>query len=793
MRIILFLISLLLLLSFLGAVSIAGILWHYGKDLPDYKYLESYEPPVLSRVFAADGQLMSEYATEKRVFVPYESIPNMLKHAFIATEDKRFYDHNGVDFVALMRAMIVNIPRFIQKKRLIGASTITQQVAKNFLLTNVYSFERKIKEAILALRIESVLSKERILELYLNEIYLGYGAYGVAQAALQYFDKSLYELTIAEMAFLAALPKAPNNYHPIKRKDAAIERRNWVIKRMHEDGYINLSQMLITQRNPLETRPAQITTPYQADYFIEEVRKELVARHSDDIVLKEGLSIHTSLEPSLQQYAEESLEQGLIAYDRRHGYAGALYRDGNIEILQNLPKPRAIPASWQLAIVTEVSRHIVHIHTQNGDDGFMRLEHNEWARKRLKNGNVGYNLKSMAEILSQNDIILVEAYPEEDNAYHLRQEPEIDGAIIVMNPHNGHILAMSGGWSFQRSKFNRATQAFRQPGSALKPFVYLSAVSQKRQADGGFISPAHLLLDSPIVIDQGPGLPKWKPNNFSKKYYGLSPMRLGIEKSRNLMTIRLALKIGMDKIAETTEKFGIYDDMPEQFSMALGAKETSLLRLTQAYASLVNGGKKIIPTFIDRVSDRHAAMILRHDERQCLGCDHHEPNQPPTLEDRRLRLVDERSAFQIVNMLEGVVLRGTGKSIKALGIPLAGKTGTTNDSYDAWFVGFSPDLVVGVYTGFDTPRSLGKQPHGGQETGSSVAAPIFKDFMSKALDKNKAVPFRTPSGLSLVRINPETGYIAQSNSEPYFLEYIKNEYVDALKTEVRTESLEGIY
>lgn len=778
--------------------------WHFGKELPDFQHLEKYEPPVVSRVFAGDGRLMAQYAIEKRVFVPIDNIPNIIKQAFIAAEDQRFYGHIGVDFIALSRAVIANITRYIRKQRLIGASTITQQVAKNFLLTNDYSLARKVKEAILALRIERALNKKRILELYLNEIYLGQGAYGVAQASLVYFDKSLHDLTIEEAAFLAALPKAPNNYHPIRKKKAAISRRNWVIARMRQEGYIDVSdeQQALTQ--PLNTRTQRQTIPFEAGYFLEEVRKELVAKHSVDVVLQQGLSIHTNLEPHMQQHAEASLQQGLRAYDRRHGYRGVLANlpisDAiNDELLlqfEKYPQPNGIPNHYDLALVTHINNDDAEIIIQSDlSIAYMDLKSSQWARSALANGKTGKKIKHLQQIINIGDIIIVS--PQKDKTYNdmplyqLEQIPNIEGAIVVMNPHNGKIYAMSGGWSFEKSKFNRATQAMRQPGSALKPIIYLAALEDNNSD----YHPGTLVLDAPIVIDQGVGLPKWKPANYSKQYYGLTPMRVGIEKSRNLMTIRLALDIGMAQISDLTTKMGIYDRLPLQYSMALGAGETTLMRLVRAYAMLVNGGKDIQPSFIDRASDRYANIILKHDQRQCDACITNNEFQPPILPDQRTQLFDARSAFQVTSMMEGVVQRGTGRRIKTLGIPLAGKTGTTNDSYDAWFVGFAPDLVVGIYTGFDQPRSLGHQRNGVQETGSNVAAPIFKEFMARTLAKKEPIPFRTPSGLTKVKINRTTGEIANNSddSKDFTNEFLKTEQLKKLSKTNREPQLDGIY
>ena len=780
-------------------------LWHFGQELPDYKYLKAYEPPVVSRVFAGNGQLMAEYAIEKRVFVPITAIPKIVKNAFIAAEDQRFYDHTGLDFIGLARAIITNIIRYSRGQRLIGASTITQQVTKNFLLSNDYSLSRKIKEAILAFRIEQALSKDRILELYLNQIYLGYQSYGVAQAALAYFNKSLHDLSISEAAFLAALPKAPNNYNPKRKHKAALARRNWVIERLYQEKFINRDIAENAKKTPLVTYDRQKTTLFKAGYYIEGVRQELVKKYSLDKVLQQGLSIHVNLDPMMQQYAEKSLQSGLRAYDRRHGYRGAINHIDvtnlqpyiYIQKLQEIPKVSGMLQHWQMGLITHITKDKAEIILQDLSLGFIDLESTQWARKVLKNGKVGQKITHLNQVFTIGDVILVSASNDDKisddiNFYQLEQIPEIEGALIAMNPHNGKIYAMSGGWSFDKSKFNRAVQAYRQPGSALKPIIYLAALTEKNKN----YHPATLLLDAPIVIDQGPGLPKWKPANYSKKYYGETPMRIGIEKSRNLMTIRLALDIGIEKIKSFTEKLKIYDDLPLQYSMALGAGETNLIRITRAYATIVNGGKDIVPSFIDRVSDRYAKNLLKHDGRHCPQCSTNDAQTPPILPDVREQLFDSRSAFQVTSMLEGVVKRGTGKKIRSVGVPLAGKTGTTNDSYDAWFVGFSPDLAVGVYTGFDKPRSLGYQRNGVAETGSTVAAPIFKEFMQYVLGHKNPIPFRTPSGISMVKINPKTGHIVTDSSQKYIHEYLKTEQLKLLTTQAYykdQKQLDGIY
>lgn len=782
-----------LYLFFLGMlVGVAGLgvvgwaFWHYGQGLPDYKQLADYEPPTSTRVHAGDGRLLAEFAVESRVFVPIDAIPKRVSEGFIAAEDQNFYRHFGVDIQALIRAVITNVVHVTQGRRLVGASTITQQVAKNFLLTNEVSIARKVKEAILALRIERALNKDRILELYLNEIYLGYRSYGVAAAALNYFDKSLDDLTIAEIAYLAALPKGPNNYHPVRRKEAAIARRNWVIDRMLEENFITAEEAAIATASPLVVQNHADADLVDAGYFLEEVRRDLGDRFGEDGLYSGGMSVRTSLDPTLQEMARQSLRDGLIAYDHRHGYRGAVGRVGDNEPWLEALVAFQIPAgalNWVPAAVLSVDKDKAQIGLRDNSTGTIPLDEVRWARAALggEDRTVGPSIKSVTDVLKVGDIILVEPvtqttpneegetpkpYPE--GTYGLRQIPEVNGAIVAMDPHTGRILAMSGGWSFETSQFNRATQAYRQPGSAFKPFVYLTAL------ENGY-TPATIILDAPFVIDQGPGLGKWKPSNFSNEFYGPSPMRVGIEKSRNLMTVRLAQAIGMDKVSETVERFGIVKNMPPQLAMSLGSADVRLIDMVAAYGALVNGGKKVEPTLIDRIQDRNGKTVFRHDDRTCAECDvKYWDNQPvPILPDNRIQLTTPTSAYQIVTMLEGVVQRGTGRSIAQLGKPLGGKTGTTNDSRDTWFVGFSPDLVAGIFIGFDTPIPLGRQPWGGQETGSSVAAPVFKEFMGQALADKPAIPFRTPPGIRMVRIDAETGKLASPSSNKVIQEAFK--------------------
>lgn len=780
------LISVFLLVLAAGAVG-GGTLWvlhSFGRDLPDYRQLATYDPQVMTRVHAGDGRLLAEFAIEKRAFVPIEAMPRRIIDAFLSAEDKSFYTHSGIDFTGVARAVVKNVQNLASGRRLVGASTITQQVAKNFLLTNEVSFDRKIKEAILAVRIERAFTKDRILELYLNEIYLGYGSYGVAAAALNYFNKSLIELDISEAAFLAALPKAPNNYNPVTKRAAAKGRRNWVIGRLLEDARITPAEAASASNQPLLIAHRQDTEFVQAEYFTEEVRRELVARFGEGQLYEGGLSVRTTLDPRLQAAARTTLRRGLEAYDRRHGYrgpVGIIPAGQRIDTaldwrtyLRSIARPKGM-GEKQLAIVIGVddTKNFASVGVEDGILGMIPLSELKWARIPLEKRKRGPSIKKPSDVLKAGDVIIVErmvlteeqikAASSDTTQYSLQQIPDVDGGIVAMDPHTGRVLAMAGGYAYERSQFNRVTQANRQPGSAFKPFVYLAGLDQ------GY-TPATRILDAPFVIDQGPGLPKWRPANYGRKFYGASTMRLGIEKSRNLMTVRLAQTLGMERIAEYAARFGIVDNLPPTLAMSLGAGETTLIRLTTAYAMLVNGGKQVTPTLIDRIQDRLGRSVYRHDKRACEECraDAWHDQRVPVIPDTRKQMTDPASAYQVVSMLQGVVERGTGRRVSKVGKPLAGKTGTTNEERDTWFMGFSPDLAVGVFVGYDDPIPMGRR-----ETGSSVAAPIFRDFMKAALADQPAIPFRTPPGIRLVRVNARTGLPARSGDKSVILEAFK--------------------
>ncbi len=762
------------ILFVVGVAATAGLLWHYSKDLPDYSQLQDYEPPVMTRVHAADGSLVAEYARERRLYIPIQAVPKLLINAFLAAEDKNFYEHGGLDFVGIARAAVNYLQNFGSGRHPQGASTITQQVAKNFLLSNEVSFARKIKEALLALKIERTYSKDKILELYLNEIYLGLGAYGIASASLTYFDKGVNELTVQEAAYLAALPKAPNNYHPFRQRERALERRNWVIDQMAQDGFITGVQAEAAKRTPLGVTQKPTTAhTFAAEYFAEEVRRELFDRYGEKKLYDGGLSVRTTLDTKLQVLARKTLTEGLVRFDEGQGWRGPVTNvdiSGDWGVKLADVKALADVAPWRLAVVLETSDQSARIGLQAGrepggyiskerDVGIVPLEGVKWARTG------GKAVTKVSQVLNPGDVVYVEP-TKPDGQYRLHQIPEVSGAMVVEDPWTGRVLAMVGGFSYDQSQFNRATQALRQPGSSFKPIVYAAAL------DNGY-TPSSLVLDAAIEIDQGPGLGVWKPENYENDFYGPSTLRFGIEHSRNVMTVRLAQDIGMPLIADYAKRFGVYDQLPPYLSFALGAGETTLLRMTTAYAMFDNGGRRVKPTLIDRIQDRYGHTVYRHDERECIGCDAKKwENQPePSLIDRREQVLDPMTAYQITSMMEGVVLRGTAAGAgfqKEVGKPVAGKTGTTNDEKDAWFIGFTPDIVVGVFMGYDKPRHLARGA-----TGGHLAAPIVKDFMKVALADKPAAPFRVPPGIKLVRVDLKTGQRAGPTSEKVILEAFK--------------------
>ncbi|MDB4193160.1 PBP1A family penicillin-binding protein [Candidatus Pelagibacter sp.] len=748
--------TLILSLGLLSTFFIFAVLWAFSNNLPDYKFLKSYKPAVSSKVYSGDGELVNDFSTEKRIFVPYNAISEKVINSFLSAEDKNFYSHPGVDAKGVLRAVINNISNITSSRRLEGASTITQQVAKNFLLTNEVSFNRKIKEAILAFRIERVLSKERILELYLNQIYLGGGAYGVASASLEYFDKSISELNYDEAALLAALPKAPSRYNPYKDIVLAKFRRDLVLKNLHENNYINKSQYeeFINKKIILKKRKKTFTE--DTSYYVEDIRKNIVNQLGFNKVYKQGLNISTPINLDLQKIAIKSLREGLISYDKRKGWRGPLMRKKNItnwkDKLDKFKLEKSI--NWNLAIIIKINKFSVEIETENNSSGIIKYESISWIKKEFN------------EILKVGDVVYVENL--NDNTFTLRQLPLANGGIVIMDPFTGRVLALSGGFSFKKSEFNRATQALRQPGSAFKPFIYALAL------ENGY-TPSTLILDAPLVLEQGYDLKMWKPENYGKKFYGPSTLRMGLEKSRNLMTVRIAQDLGLKKIVHFSKQLGIYDNPSELLSISLGSAETTLLKLTSAYSSFVNGGKLVKPIMIDRIQDSEGNTIFNNEKRKCVNCDQISSlsENYPEIEDEFLQIFSPQTAYQMISILEGTVQNGTGRNLKDLNLDLAGKTGTTNGNTDTWFIGFTSKLAVGVYVGSDNPISLGRY-----ETGAKTALPIFKSFIKNAIKKEDARPFKVADGILMRVIDPITGKKALPESKFTIIESYKNLKID---------------
>jgi len=753
-----------------GVGAVAGLIWHFSKDLPDYSQLQDYEPPVMTRVHAVDGSLLGEYAKERRLYLPIQAVPKLVINAFLAAEDKNFYEHGGIDYTGMARAGVLYLQNFGSNRRPQGASTITQQVAKNFLLTNEVSFARKIKEALLAMRIEKTYSKDKILELYLNEIYLGLGAYGIAAASLVYFDKSVNELTVAEASYLAALPKMPATLHPVRNRDRAIERRNYVIDRLQENGWIKQADADKARKEPLAvTSRSNGAHTFAGEYFAEEVRRDIFERYGEKKLYEGGLSVRTTLDPKIQVMARKTMVSGLVNYDEQQGYRGAMSKldisgDWGVKLAEI--KSLSDISPWRMAVVLETSDQSARIGFQPNrelggavskqrETGLITLDGVRWARPTQGNFK-GKTPNSVAQILQPGDVIYADPlYSKEgqpvEGQYRLRQIPEVSGAMVVMDPWTGRVLAMVGGFSFDQSQFNRRHQAYRQPGSSFKPIVYSAAL------DNGY-TPSTVVLDAPIEIDQGQGAGVWRPENFSvNKYQGPVTLRNALRQSLNTVTVRLAQDIGMPLIGEYARRFGVYDELPNYLSYALGAGETTAMRMVTAYSMLANGGRRVKPTLIDRIQDRYGHTIFKHDQRECRGCDAPggwKNQAEPQLIDRREQVLDSMTAYQITELLEGVVQAGTATVVREVGKPIAGKTGTTNEAKDAWFVGFSPDVAVAIYMGYDKPRPLGK---GNAATGGHLAAPIARDFLKLALADKPAVPFKVPAGIKLIRVVAKTG------------------------------------
>ena len=740
-------------LFLLSSVVILIVLWTFSNSIPDYRFLKNYKPPVSSKMYSGNGELVADFSKEKRIFVPYEAIPKNVINSFLSAEDKNFFSHPGVDAKGVMRAVFNNVQNIISSQRLEGASTITQQVAKNFLLTNEVSINRKIKEAILAFRIERALSKERILELYLNQIYLGSGAYGVAAASLEYFDKSIKELNYNEAALLAALPKAPSKYNPYRDKKLAKFRRNLVLKNLLENKFINQEEYLNFKDKQIELKKVKKVFLEDSQYYIEDVRKNIIDKLTYEKVYNQGYNINTPINLNLQKIATQSLRNGLVAYDRRKGWRGPIKNISYTkDWLNKIEKKFQLEKSigWQIAIIKKINQFNSIIETENNHEGEIQYKDISWTKKDFD------------ELFKEGDIIYVKKINE--NSYSLQQLPQINGGIVAIDPFTGRVLALSGGFSFKNSEFNRASQALRQPGSAFKPFVYALALENK-------YTPSSLVLDAPLVLDQGVDLKKWKPENYGKKFYGPSTLRVGLEKSRNLMTVRIAQNLGIDKIVNFSKIMNIYQKPEELLSISLGSAETTLLSLTSAYCSFVNGGKLIRPVLIDRIQDGEGNTIVNNENRKCIDCDKisFTGNEFPEIEDDYQQVLSPQTAYQLTSILQGAVERGTGKKLKKLGLNLAGKTGTTNENTDAWFVGFTSNLVIGVYVGMDNPKSLGRF-----ETGSKAALPIFEEFVKKAIKKSDARPFKIPQDITLMVVDPNTGNKAKFSSKNTIIESYKS-------------------
>ena len=737
-------------------------LWYFSIGLPDYKKLSNYQPPISSRVYSGDGRLIAEYAIQKRLFVPFNSIPETVVNAFLSAEDKNFFNHPGIDAKGILRATFNNIKNLSQNKRLEGASTITQQVAKNFLLTNEVSLKRKIKEAILAFRIERAYSKERILELYLNQIYLGQGTYGIAAASLEYFDKSIKELNYVDAALLAALPKAPSKYNPYKYPEVGKFRRDLVLKNLKDNGFITKKEFNIFKNTKLKLKKRKIEIVNEANSYTEEVRRSVNENYGFEKLYSQGLSIKTPLNIDYQIKALNSLRAGIEQYDRRRGWRGVItntYKNKNWKkTIKNFKLDPTL--KWKFAEIIDLNNSEIKFklidNKKTQEIEILSQANLKWAIKKNKN---------IEDIFKIGDIIFVKL---ETGNWKLKQYPKVNGGIIVLDPFTGDVKALVGGFNFKSSEFNRVTQAKRQPGSAFKPIVYAAAL------ENGF-SPNSIILDAPFVESQGEGLKNWKPENYGKKFYGPSTLRKGIEYSRNLMTVRIANTLGLNKILELSKKLNIYEEIPELLSVSLGAAETTLINLTAAYASFVNGGKKIEPSLISRIQDRRGKTIFKVKNRECVGCEKfiESSKKYPIISNTNERIFSEETAYQMTSILKGAVERGTAKKLRTLKVPLAGKTGTTNDNYDAWFIGFSSNLVIGVYIGFDNPRSLGKF-----ETGSKAALPIFKNFVETALFKDDFKEFSVPKNIYLTSLNYDTGRKSSLGEKNTIIEALKSKDIN---------------
>ena len=739
-------IAFILIFSFTGLFLVFSLFWYFSSDLPDFSFLKTYKPPVSTKVYDIEGDVIADFSRERRSFIKIDQVPKRVINAFLSAEDKNFYDHPGIDAIGITRAIIKNIQNIITGSRLEGASTITQQVAKNFLLSSEVSLARKVKEAILAFRIEKALSKKRILELYLNEIYLGERSYGIASASMTYFDKSIKDINYSEAALLAALPKAPSKYNPYRNFNEIKGRKNWVLNRMYENGFISKDELKLSLNEKIILKKRNLYIDRSPAFFVEEVRKNLIDKYGEKKLYRQGLFIKTSLDKKIQKIVSSALNKNLLLYSKRHGWTGPLYQNYTLDKFYKLEKSGVHKfKDFKLGLVKNIDSNKAEIVFDNNNSGFVLFNDVKWAKRRINQDlHKGYP-KSIKDVLSVGDVIYVKKL-KKTNTWSLEQIPKVNGAVVAMNPWSGRVLALSGGLDFNLNQFNRATQAERQPGSAFKPFVYATALENNYK-------PNSTVLDAPFVIYQNQEEFKWKPKNYTGRFYGKQLLRQGIEKSNNLMTIRIANNIGLEKINSKAKKLDIYKNTSDILSFSLGSGETTLLKITSAYGSFVNGGKKLEPSLIDLIQDRDGKTLYKKDKFFCLGCnDEFEKNKPPTIENRYERVFNEDVAYQMVNILRGVVERGTGKKLRNLNLEVAGKTGTTNENLDAWFIGFTPELLVGVYIGFDEPSTLGKK-----ETGSKAALPVFYDIM-KELKPNNFIPFfKPPETIKFVKINNKSG------------------------------------
>ena len=754
----------LIIFFVISVLFVFSTLWYFSVGLPDYKKLAKYQPPISSRVYSENSKLIAEYAIEKRLFIPYESIPDKVINSFLAAEDKNFFSHPGVDAKGILRAILKNVKNISQNKRLEGASTITQQVAKNFLLTNEVSLKRKIKEAILAFRIERAYTKERILELYLNQIYLGQGTYGVAAASLEYFDKSIKELNYPEAALLAALPKAPSKYNPYRYPETAKFRRNLVIENLKENNFISKKQFNQFKESRLKLKKRKIEIVNEANSYTEEVRRTVKDIYGFEKLYSQGLSISTPLNINYQIQALKSLRKGIEDYDKRRGWRGPISNKINNKNWEKKISTYKLDPTlkWHFAEIISLEPSQLKFNiidkVEKNREGILTLKNLEWSIP---------NNKKIKDIHKIGDIIFIK---KENNFWKLKQYPRVNGGIVALDPFTGDVVALVGGFNFKTSEFNRVTQAKRQPGSAFKPIVYAAALEKD-------FAPNTIILDAPFVESQGVGLKNWKPENYGKKFYGPTTFRKGIEYSRNLMTVRIAKILGLEEILKLSKKLNIYDEIPELLSVSLGAAETTLINLTSAYAPFVNGGKKIEPKLISRIQDRRGKTIFQNKSRECIGCDKFfiEEDSLPKIKNNNEQVISKETAYQMTSILQGAVKRGTAKKLRSLKVPLAGKTGTTNDNYDAWFIGFSSNLVVGVYIGYDNPKTLGKF-----ETGSKAALPIFKDFVEQTLYKEDFNEFEIPENIYLTSINYDTGAKSKSGEKNSITEALKLKDINKL-------------